>query len=951
MASGGYPPSSGNGPGGGYSGNPPPVMMPGGYPVPGMPVMPPGYGPPGMPPFQPVAMPTGQPIGYVPGSMPVLPTSYPHQLTQQNIAQSATAAFQPIPNTGSPMMMIPSAVRAQQVAAVAPGGTNSPSVVKQIQEQENKPTDSPTQTSKPEQQQDEKDGEVKKEKKKVKKPKTPKKTPWTEHKAPDGRTYFYNTETKVSTWSKPAELKTAGEVELDSCPWKEHKADTGRIYYHNTETKESTWTIPKELAELKELIKQEQEQEEEEEESEDEDEEDNKENGETDGKKTAEGTTQDYPMASAVNISEAPAVATVEKKEYVYETKEEAKQAFKELLREKEVPSNSTWDNAMRMIVNDPRYGALKKMNEKKQAFNEYKTKRANEEKEEQRAKAKQAREDLRSFLENHKKMHSSVRWRRAGEMFQGEPVWEAVHERDRKDVFEDVVFFLAKKEKEEEKEQRTHNRKLMLTVYSTMPAITYRTTWVEALQMLKEHPTYKDDEEIRDCEKEDMLISFEDHIRALEQEEEEEKQREKNRVKRQQRKNREGFLVLLDELHKRGKLHSMSLWVDLYPTISNDVRFKNMLGQPGSTPLDLFKFYVEDLKARFSEEKKIIKEILKDHDYTVDVNTGFSEFNDLVKGDHRSDTLDPGNIKMTFNHLIEKAEAREKERMKKEEREQRRRESAFKQLLKSCSPAIEENSTWEEVRGRLEEDPAFTAVTVESERIRIFNEHISSLEACTHNHSKSHKKAKKAKKHRKRSRSRSPSGESSQSDEEHPKEKTSSHKKKRHKRSRSKSPESSASESEPEKESSSTKKKKHKKKSKKKRQRSPSEESEGERYNREKEDKEKDRDRRDRDKDREKEKEADRSREGEKDRERDREKERDYREKDRDKDRDRDRDREKDRDKERDKDREPEKTKEKSKKSQDKTGWDTTSSESESELESRRRALLKQLGAAGEDH
>lgn len=38
---------------------------------------------------------------------------------------------------------------------------------------------------------------------------------------------------------------------------------------------------------------------------------------------------------SAVNISETPAVAVVEKKEYVYETKEEAKQAFKELLREK----------------------------------------------------------------------------------------------------------------------------------------------------------------------------------------------------------------------------------------------------------------------------------------------------------------------------------------------------------------------------------------------------------------------------------------------------------------------------------------------------------------------------------------------------------------------------------------------------------------------------------------
>jgi len=31
-----------------------------------------------------------------------------------------------------------------------------------------------------------------------------------------------------------------------------------------------------------------------------------------------------------------------------------------------------------------------------------------------------------------------------------------------------------------------------------------------------------------------------------------------------------------------------------------------------GSTALDLFKFYVEDLKARFHDEKKMIKEVLK---------------------------------------------------------------------------------------------------------------------------------------------------------------------------------------------------------------------------------------------------------------------------------------------------------------------------------------------------
>lgn len=59
------------------------------------------------------------------------------------------------------------AVAPQQVVA---GSTNSPAVVKQVQEQENKAMDSPSQNSKSEQQ-DDKDGEVKKEKKKVKKPK------------------------------------------------------------------------------------------------------------------------------------------------------------------------------------------------------------------------------------------------------------------------------------------------------------------------------------------------------------------------------------------------------------------------------------------------------------------------------------------------------------------------------------------------------------------------------------------------------------------------------------------------------------------------------------------------------------------------------------------------------------------------------------------------------------
>ena len=59
--------------------------------------------------------------------------------------------------------------------------------------------------------------------------------------------------------------------------------------------------------------------------------------------------------------------------------------------------------------------------------------------------------------------------------------------------------------------------------------------------------------------------------------------------------------------------------------------RFSQLLGQPGSTPLDLFKFYVADLKSRFHDEKKIIKEILKEKNFDVQVRTNCLEKSNLL--------------------------------------------------------------------------------------------------------------------------------------------------------------------------------------------------------------------------------------------------------------------------------------------------------------------------------
>ncbi|XP_075055774.1 pre-mRNA-processing factor 40 homolog B isoform X4 [Mixophyes fleayi] len=905
------------------------------------PLMPPPFmPPPGLPPpFPPIGLP---PIGQRPPAMPPIP----HAMMPPMIPPLAgPPPLTQLPNLVPPLMptmMLPT-VTTSTSTATAPGAESVSSPVTQPVTTIPKMTvddSSPSQDI----------------------PK--KKSLWTEHKAPDGRTYYYNTDTKQSTWEKPDELKSKTELLLSQCCWKEYKSDTGKPYYYNSQTKESRWTKPKDLEELEVLIKQEEEA------------------GivisckmdpELAPKKpkstssridhksqsaassphstAASSDTEVMPTedmsVSQPNIPEpidtaetetAQEEATVYQKEiinsdslqmedggkmepekrfYHWSTKEEAKQLFKDLLKDKGVPSNASWEQAMKMIINDPRYSALPKLSEKKQAFNAYKSQREKEEKEETRLRAKEAKEKLQRFLEQHERMTSTTRYRKAEQMFGEQEVWSVVPERDRKEIYDDVLFFLAKKEKEQAKQLRKRNVQALKNILDNMSNVNFQTTWSEAQQYLMDNPMFAEDEELQNMDKEDALICFEEHIRALEKDEAEEKEKTRLRERRQQRKNRESFQVFLDELHETGQLHSMSTWMELYPSVSTDSRFANMLGQTGSTPLDLFKFYVEDLKARFHDEKKIIKDILKDRNFSVEVNTTFEDFAHIISFDKRAATLDAGNIKLTFNSLLEKAEARERERGKEEARKFRRKEAAFKSMLKQAAPPLELDCSWEDVRERFVGDGAFDQITVESERIRLFKEFLLSIEnECQHHHFKGKKHSKKSKKHhRKHSHSQSPSpaergkkkapdtfttwdnagaGEkASETDEENHQHRPQKRKRKNH--SESGSDVSSSADSE----HSSKKSKRQKKKNKKKRHKSNSPESEAE--------KEKERSRKEREQDSEQMKDRDHYEEVESADSRRRSLKQATR--------------------------------------KEKTGWDTSESElSEGELEKRRRTLLQQL-------
>lgn len=464
--------------------------------------------------------------------------------------------------------------------------------------------------------------------------------------------------------------------------------------------------------------------------------------------------SNDAPTFTASIDPQTISIPNIDVPKVEFKDKKEAIDAFKELLRVRNVPSNSNWDNCVKIISKDPLYASFKNLNEKKQAFNAYKTQKVKDEREESRLRAKKAKEDLEKFLMSCDKITSATKFYKCDELFALQKAWTAVPDQDRRDIYEDCMFNLSKREKEEARLMKRRNMRVLGELLESMTTITYQSTWSEAQVMLLENAAFKNDVNLLGMDKEDALIVFEEQIRTLEREEEEDKEREKKRSKRQQRKNRDSFLALLDALHDEGKLTSMSLWVELYPIISADLRFSAMLGQTGSTPLDLFKFYVENLKARFHDEKKIIKEILKEKEFFVEPTTTFEDFATIVCEDKRSASLDAGNVKLTYNALLEKAEALEKERIKEETKRIRKVESELKQVW--LDAGLTSDDSWEAAK-KLIDDTEDLMEIVEKENLsieRVWEDFLKESEdSCSHHHSRS-RKSKKNKKHKKRSRS-----------------------------------------------------------------------------------------------------------------------------------------------------------------------------------------------------
>ncbi|KAL3354068.1 hypothetical protein AABB24_018627 [Solanum stoloniferum] len=600
---------------------------------------------------------------------------------------------------------------------------------------------------------------------------------WIEHTSRNGKKYYYNRRTRISSWEKPLELMTEMERADASTDWREFTSPAGRKYYYNKVTRKSKWKMPDEVklarekdtishasdfgsissiktsspgadgsfvsaqgamtspiavspvANLPAIVASESSSlsgkvssptiDAVEMQNSSEPASPAVANSEKIGIAVTLGNSVTIPVSETTSAQDAVACGdgvspenreevkqdaaitgigsatpseekTVELGPLVYESKVEAKNAFKTLLESANIGSDCTWDQAMRAIINDRRYGALKSLGERKQAFNEYLSQRKKLEAEERRVKQKKAREDFRIMLEDCKELSPSSRWSKAISIFEHDERFKAVERaKDREDLFEDYKEELEKKERARALEEQKRNRVEYLEFLKSCDFIKASSQWRKVQDRLEA------DERCPRLEKIDRLEIFQEYIRDLEREEEEQRKLWMEELRKAERKNRDEFRKLMEEHVAVGTLNAKTIWRDYCIKIKDIAAYLAVSSNTsGSSAKDLFADVVDELDKQYLDDKSRIRDAVRMTKIGLTSTWTLDDFKDAIAKYISSPPISDTNLKLVFEELLERA----REREEKEAKKRKRLADEFYELL-HASKEITASSKWEDCK------------------------------------------------------------------------------------------------------------------------------------------------------------------------------------------------------------------------------------------------------------
>ncbi|KAH9852126.1 hypothetical protein C2E23DRAFT_206152 [Lenzites betulinus] len=601
---------------------------------------------------------------------------------------------------------------------------------------------------------------------------------WTEHRNPEGRTYWFNTQTRESVWEKPDDLKTPFEKALNQTKWKEYFSG-GRKYYYNTDTKESKWEMPDELLLLLEKV-------------------------EKDGPAAPQPSSAVVPAGAgftpglnplqgapnalggtdissfapgsqpqsqlngqngAVGMhtgglpfsatSVLPARPNLPDDPVIphngFATVEEGEKAFTHLLRKAGVDANWTWDMTMRAIITDPLYKALNTLAEKKATWQKYVDGLRAKEQEEREARLSKLRPSIRNMLKGNPNVFHYTTFATADKLFAQHPIWQqAKIEAERKLIFEEHIAELKQREVQETRASRARSTAKIVALFKRLD-VDVLTRWRQAHHMVVDSEEWKEDPELQKLPTLDILLAFEDYSRVREREFEEQMRRRQVEKTRKERKAREAFREILNGLVESGDIKARTKWKQVYPTFSSDKRYLEMLGNPGSNPIELFWDIVDALDQKLDAkieiamgaikrynkppadaDVEVTEESAKPEDATTESSTKnfevgpettLEEFINIVKSDSEEpvQSLTEEDLKEIYQSLHEVALKKQAEERRRAERKQRHLQDDLRYAFKKVPELQDASLSYEEALPHIRELAEFKAVDDEEGRKAAF--------------------------------------------------------------------------------------------------------------------------------------------------------------------------------------------------------------------------------------
>ncbi|KAL1686553.1 hypothetical protein GGG16DRAFT_63968, partial [Schizophyllum commune] len=247
-------------------------------------------------------------------------------------------------------------------------------------------------------------------------------------------------------------------------------------------------------------------------------------------------------------------------------------------------------------------------------------------------------------------------------------------------------------------------------------------TRWRTAHKLLLDSDAWKEDPELQKLPSLDILLAFEDYARVTEREFEEQTRRAQVEKTRKERKAREAFKALLQELVDNGTIKARSKWKEVYPLFKDDERYLNMLGNPGSNPLELFWDRVDELDQVL--DKKMEMEDVAEHEKRQEITpeTTEEEFMGMVKDDPEvKEKLSEDDLKEIFRTMHAAAIKRQADEKRRWERKQRHLQDDFRYALKKLPEPIDINMTFEEAVPLMQHLPEYSAIADDEGRRAAF--------------------------------------------------------------------------------------------------------------------------------------------------------------------------------------------------------------------------------------